>query len=486
MSVFSKKSKGEERPQRKNALAAPLTTRSKNGLFSTAMIALAVVIVVILNLAVSQIPVSWRQFDLSDNKAYSISDTTTTYMETLEEAIDITVVATKESTDSRIVSFLQRYANLSDLITLEWIDPVAYPSALTEYDCESNTVVVSCDATGQTRQISFDDILVLDDYYYYYYGTESYTSFDGEGQLTSAIDYVVSDVSYKIYVTENHGESDPATYMPTLKDRLEKNHFSIDTLSLLQSGSVPEDCDLLMICAPTADFSAEEIQMVEDYLAAGGQVTLFFEDATFERANLDSLLNTYGLQMTDGYVGDTSRYYPAAQSYYAFFPELDTDTDAAEGISDDALVLAVNSYGMTQIDPARDTITVTPFLETSDAGVLQVGQENVSGQYILGAIAEENLEDDTTSRLTVFSTSSVVNENLIAQFGDSIANLSVFMNTITSGYEDISNISIEARSLETPTNTVTNAGLWGLLFVAVLPIAVLAVGFVRWWKRRKL
>lgn len=486
MSVFSKKSKGEERPQQKNALAAPLTTRSKNGLFSTAMIALAVVIVVILNLAVSQIPAAWRQFDLSDNKVYSISDTTIDYLSTLEQSIDITVVATKETTDNRIVNFLQRYANLSDLVTLEWIDPVVYPSALTDYDCETDTVIVSCESTGQTRQISFDDILVLDDYYYYYYGTESYTSFDGEGQLTSAIDYVIADVSYKVYVTENHGESDPETYMPTLKDRLEKNHFTIETLSLLQTGSVPEDCDLLMICAPTADFSAEELQMVEDYLAAGGQVTLFFEDASFDRANLDSLLNTYGLQMTDGYVGDTSRYYPAAQSYYAFFPTLDSTTDAAEGISDDALVLAVNSYGMTQTDPARDTITVTPFLETSDSGVLQVGQETVSGQYILGATAEETLEDDTISRLTVFSTSSVVNESLIAQFGDSIANLSVFMNTVTSGYEDISNISIEARSLETPTNTVTNAGLWGLLFVAVLPIVALAVGFVRWWKRRKL
>lgn len=60
------------------------------------------------------------------------------------------------------------------------------------------------------------------------------------------------------------------------------------------------------------------------------------------------------------------------------------------------------------------------------------------------------------------------------------------MNTLTGGFEDVSNISIDAKSLETTYNTVTNAGLWSLLFLVALPIAVLIFGFVRWFRRRKL
>jgi ABC-2 type transport system permease protein len=467
------------KPERK---LQPLTRSSKNGLFSTALIAIAVVIVLVFNVAIGQLPDTVRQFDTSSTKIYDMSDTTLDYLANLEQDVTLTAVATKDSTDRRISTFLQRYANLSDHVTLEWIDPVAYPSALTEYDCDTNTLIVSCEATGQSRQIVFDDILVPDSYYLYMYQTAYYTSFDGEGQLTSAIDYVVADSTHTIYYTENHGESEPGTY---LSDRLEKNHFSVSSLSLLQTGSIPEDCDLLLINAPTKDLTADEVTMVTDYLAAGGQVHLTFGAESFDHPNLDSLLSTYGLALTDGYVGDTSRYYAATQSYFAFFPQLNSNTDAAEGIASDGLALLYNSYGLTQTDPARDTITVTTFLTTSSSGVLLEGEDMTEGTYVLGATATEEIDDDTTSHLTVVS-SSLIDDDIVGQFGDSVVNLSVFMNTITSGFEDVTNISIEAKSLETPTNTVSNAGLWSLLFLAVLPLTCLGLGIARWWKRRKL
>lgn len=489
MAIFQRNPKHPENstpdPKKTPALPGgkpqPLTSRSKNGLFSTALIILAVAIVLIFNLALGQIPENWRQFDLSDTKVYSISDTTTDYVADLEQEVQLIAVATKEDTDRRIVTFLQRYANLSDKINLEWIDPVAYPSALTDYNCEGNTLIVSCEATDRTYQVPFDSILVPDAYYQYMYQTTYYTSFDGEGQLTSAVDYVVSNASHQIYYTENHGE---ATIGTNLSDRLAKNHFTTSSLSLLQKGSVPEDCELLLINNPTADFTGEEITQISDYLAAGGKVHLVIGDTEFEHPNLDSLLNTYGLQLTEGYVGDTSRYYAAAQSYFAFFPELAIGTEAAENVSSDALTLVVSSFGLTQTDPARDTITVTPFLSTSSTGVMLQGQDTVDGEYLLGVTATEDV-DSGTAQFTV-CTSSLIDDNITSQFGDSIANLTVFMNTITSGFEDVSNISIDAKSLETPTNTVAAPGLWGLVYVAVLPVLCLALGVVRWWKRRKL
>ena len=44
---------------------------------------------------------------------------------------------TRTPLDSRIVRFLDIYADLSDHLTLEYTDPTVYPSALTEYGVEA-------------------------------------------------------------------------------------------------------------------------------------------------------------------------------------------------------------------------------------------------------------------------------------------------------------------------------------------------------------
>ena len=72
----------------------------------------------------------------------------------LEEDVEIHVLTDKDTLDSRIVRFLDIYTDLSDHLSLEYTDPTVYPSALTEYGVEADTVVVTCEATG--RQESFD------------------------------------------------------------------------------------------------------------------------------------------------------------------------------------------------------------------------------------------------------------------------------------------------------------------------------------------
>ncbi len=459
-----------------------LTTRSRNGLFSTGLICIVIAIVLIFNIAIGQIPEKYRQFDISTTQIYTMSQTTLDYMDGLEKDVDITVVSSKDNADDRIVRFLDRYAALSDHLKLEWIDPVVHPSALTEYDCTADTVIVS--AGDKTTQVPFSSILVSDDYYAYYYGTTYYTEFDGEGQLTSAIDYVLSDTSYSLCYTSNHGETAPGS---NLSDLLSKNHFEISSLSLMMDG-LPDDCDALLINCPTSDFSQSEIEQLKDYLSQGGKISLLWGSASFEHPNLDAFMEEYGLKMANGYIGDTTRYYQSAQSYFAFFPELDATSEAATGTNSDDLCLIYNSFGMEQVDPARDTIEVDPFLKTSANGIAAVEDDYQQGTYVIGATATETIDEDagTQARLTVFSSASLIDDSLTSEFGSSIINLTVYMNTLTAGFEDISTISIDSKSLEITYNTVTNAGVWSLLYLIALPAVFLIWGFMRWYHRRKL
>ena len=123
------------------------------------------------------------------------------------------------------------------------------------------------------------------------------------------------------------------------------------------------------------------------------------------------------------------------------------------------------------------------------------------GTYALGVVATESLTgaaeaeesgDDSgqkESRLTVISTESMID----AQVTDSFStreNQDLFMNTVTANFEEIENVAIEnvaieAKSLEVTYNTMQHAGLLSILIIFILPLLILVIGLMRWWKRRK-
>lgn len=477
------------------------TSGTRHGAYSVGLTVLVIAVVIVFNLIVGQIPEAYRNLDVSSTKIYDISDTTTELLDSLDSDVDMTVLAVKDSTDERITTFLSRYAALSDKIHMEWIDPVLHPSALTDYDTTENTIVVSCEDTGKTTTVSFDDILVLDEYSYYYYGTESYTEFDGEGQLTGAVNYVTNDTDHTIYQTTGHGESSLST---TITDLMEKNSYTLSEVNLLMTTSVPDDCDLLLMDAPTTDLSADESEMLRSYLADGGKVMILFGDtSSAELPNLSEVLSEYGMEAADGYIADPTRCYQG--NYYYIFPELSVSGDMADGISSE-MVLLTNAHGMNLVDPARDTISTTSFMSSSDQSYAVTEETQEQGSYTLGAVATEQIEnsdedtEDTDggddeaadsdsaeteeSRLTVISAGSLIDQSITDAFPQ-LENTKLFMNAVTANFEGVQNLSIEAKSLGTEYNTMQHVGLLSFLVIFGIPAVILIGGFVVWFRRRR-
>ena len=477
------------------------TSGTRHGAYSVGLTVIVIAIIIVINLVAGQIPEAYRNLDVSSTKIYDISDTTTELLDSLEEDVDMTILAVKDETDDRITTFLSKYDALSDHVSMEWVDPVLHPSALTEYDASENTVVISCEATGRTTTVSFDDILVPDMYSYYYYGSESYTEFDGEGQLTSAVNYVTNDVEKTIYQTTGHGEG---TLSDTITDLMDKNNYSLTELNLLMTTSIPEDCDLLFMYAPTTDLSEDEAEMIGSYLDQGGKVMILLgETNAAELPNLEGILEEYGIQSAGGYIADPQRCYQG--NYYYIFPELSLSGDMADGISSE-MVLLINAHGLNVIDPSRDTITTTSFMSSSDQAfdVTETTQEQ--GSYSLGAVAEESVstsDDDSSSddadteessdeseteelmsRLTVISAGSLIDPQITDSFTQ-LENTTVFMNAVTANFDGVQNLSIEAKSLGTEYNTVQYTGLFSFIVVFGIPAVILIGGIVVWFRRRK-
>ena len=469
------------------------STTSRNGSYSVGMIVLVIGIAVVVNMIAGQIPESYRNIDVSDNKIYEITDTSREMLKSLDKEIKFTVFAEKDSTDERIQTFLKKYTGLSDKIEVEWVDPVLHPSELTENNMEADGILISCEETGKSTSVTFDDILVTDEYSYYMTGSSSPTEFDGEGQFTSAINFVASGETKKLYYTSGHGEQ---TFSSSVTELLEKNNIEGEEVNLLMTNEIPEDCELLMLYAPTADISEEEKERILSYMSEGGKVFIILGEMEGDAPNLDALLNEYGMQREEGYIADMQRNYQG--NYYYIFPEITATGELAEGLSSD-MVLLVNAHGLTMTDAARDTISVTEFMQTSSQAYAVTEETQEEGTYTLGAVAtetisseEEDAEDESSdseeetkeSRLTVVSSDSLIDSQLTDNLA-TLENLDLFMNAVTSNFDDTQNVAIEAKGLEITYNTMKHTGVTGMVAIVGIPALVLLFGFMKWWKRRK-
>ena len=457
---------------------------SKRGSYTLAMTSIVIAIVIIFNMIVNLIPENKRQFDISSTNIYEISSKSKKIINNVDHDVTFYVLAEKSNTDKRIKTFINKYASLSDKIHIKWIDPVLHPSALTKYGTEENNIVISCKKTNRTTTVSFDDILVSSASYYS--TSSSASSFDGDGQLTSALNYVTSNKEYKAYYTSGHGESSLSSEVTSL---LTKSRISTSDLLLMTATSIPDDCDLLIIDGATSDFTKDEVKLLSSYLKKGGKVVTLLAQTNKSMKNLYGLLKDYGLTVQSGYIADTERSYQG--NYYYLIPNLSVSGDMASGISSNS-VMMINSKGMTQSTPVRDSISTDAFMTTSSNGYAVTEKKQTQGTYVLGATSTESVKVKNSkgkkvtkeSCLTVYGSNMLIDEQITSSFS-SLENLTLFTNSVTASLDNADNVSISPKSLEVSYNTIAHPGPFSILVVFVIPVGLIVGGFIVWFRRRR-
>lgn len=446
------------------------TKAFRKGSYSTVIMVVIIAIVIAANVMFSKLPTAARNIDVSSNNLYSIGDTTHSVLDGLKNDVEIVVIKDKESTDKRISTLLAKYADYSDHIKVTYKDPVLYPSVLTTYDTEENNIVIKCDATDKTTKVAFSDIIVTSTSYY---GSTYETSFDGEGQLTKAIDYVSNENNKLIYTISGHGESDLGK---NISELISKSNFNVKSVNLLVDNGIPDDCDMLICNQPTKDLADDELKLLREYMENGGKMTVVLADTTTETPNFDALMADYGISKVNGYIADTERYY--GQNVYQIFPNYSSG-DITGKFGSEEYTLLFGSLGLKV--EKTDGVTVDEFLTTSNKGAAVVGENDYTeGKYTLAAAATKD-----ESRFTVFGSASIIDDKFTSYYTN-LMDLQVFMNSITANFDDVSNISIDSISLQTTYNTIANGSGIGAIFIGIIPVALLILGFLRWFGRRKL
>lgn len=458
----------------------------KGGSYSLIITAVLLAVLIVVNIFASTMPTTLTKYDISSSKLYSITSNTKAVVNNLQQDVTIYWIVQADQEDSIIENLLGKYDGLSSHIDVVKKNPDVFPTFAEQYTDEevvNNSLIV--ESGERYRFISYDDMYEYETDYYSY--TYNVTGFDGEGAITSAIDYVVTEDLPKIYVLEGHGEGELPT---TFSDAVEKENIEGDTLSLLNVDEIPEDADAIMIYAPQSDISEEEKTMLADYADNGGKLLVIagpVEDA--ELTNLNSLLADYGVTVETGIVIEGNRNNYAFGYPYILMPDMLSHDITDPLIEDRYYPIVPLAQGMTITDTSG---MVTELMSTSSDAFSKIAgfaldtydkeDDDIDGPFSVAV----SIETDGAGQIVWFSATDFLDDMYNAY--SSGANVDLVMNAVSSLVGEREAISIRSKSINYSYLTISEetSSTLKLLMIGIFPLAYLGIGVcVIIAKRRK-
>ena len=339
------------------------------------------------------------QLDYSFNNITTQGEATENLLDSLTRDVRMYAVFSDGSEDSQLIALLNRYQARTPHITWSQENLTRNPLLLQlassygdDSAVNSDCLIIRCEETGRTRVLTAEDY--IERTYDAEQGLYTITGWQYEKSISEAILYVTADSLPRMQILSGHGELDE-TSTTVMEDYLTSANYDLSRVNLLTDGA-PDPEAPLMILSPTKDLSETELQMLTDYVQAGGDlfITVSYTDPD-ELPNFYALYRLYGFEPIPGLVlEDEAR----TDAYYESIPNLiptmlttdATGTLVAAGY--DTLILA----GARALE--------TPTQQDSTLSVY-VALESTEGAYIrtLGAGSTVSIERQADDRTGPFA-----------------------------------------------------------------------------------
>ncbi len=477
--------------------------RLKYGSFATVMTVVFIAIVIIINMIMTALTERFPlNIDLTSENIYQISDECKDYLQDLEKDVTITILANEgdfsgygtyyDQAERMIKSFVQN----SSKITLEYVDIVQNPSYVNNYpDLSLNVNDILITSEYRTRQLDINDL--------FYVSTDqsgniSSVSSKAEKVITSALLAVSSADIPKVVFLTGHGEADPSL----LKSLLENNGYETADCAITTE-EIPEDAEMVVMFVPTYDLDEESLKKLDAFLnndnQLGKNLLYFGYGGQGELPNLNAFLAEWGITVEEGMVFETN-----SSNIYNMIPYMATaeyvNTElAASLVENNIRLLLPYGKGMRVAFEAsgnKSTEVLAQYSET--AGIVPVVDGEIDTSYISednasGPVPAIVLSTQRTYDGTVPLESKVVAVSAGAAFADSsimentsFGNADYILSIINNVNAQDQSISIVSKSMDTTVLTLSTSQqrTLGLIFVILVPIAVLVCGIVVWLRKR--
>lgn len=509
----------------------------KRGGYAVAIIALVIAVAIVVNILTGLLAKRVTlEFDMTADKKNSVSKENAEYIKNeVDKEINIYVLSPSAEAYAQggmaqaaqssmfyantseyylqTTVLLEQYERLNSKINIEYIDPngTEVGEIVSKYGVNYSygDIIVTCDFEQDGKKFNNDRTLTLVDVYTYTenneYAAMGVTMYEINGScletsLTSAIASVTSTESVKVGLITSHSRSGIFSYYKKL---LETNNFEVSEIEDTFISKISDEYDAIVIAAPTKDFASEELSAISDYLENGGKMgknLIFYGDSTYQNLpNLYNFLEEWGIIIENGIVFETNDSLHISGEF-ATYLSLSATSDISF-INAGAYYLSGYNIAMYESKTSYAGRETKTLLTTNGSSVIvPVGTDSSVAPN--DALEKRKLSACILSKESDYVDNVPVSSNVIAfssvdfiseSYALSYRSLADYDGLNVNSLRYITGVNEIKKVFETKTIEETSqlyvvssqaAKNMRIVFAAIIPVLVLLVAFVIFFRRR--
>lgn len=229
-----------------------------------------------------------KQWDLTKNRRYSLSDQTKKVLGGLDQ--DVRVWYFQRGAELRNAEDrMSRFTRVSRHLKVQYVDPVANPGRAQEFEARGPYPLLVVER-GTRRERA---------------------SNDSEQDVVNAVIKVTRDTSKTVCFAEGSGERSLADGgdrgYSGVKAALEKNQYQTQPVVLAREPAVPASCTVLVVAGPERDLLPHVTDALKRYVGGGGKAMVMIEPPVKQDyPNVVALLKEWKLEAGKDVVVDVS------------------------------------------------------------------------------------------------------------------------------------------------------------------------------------
>ncbi|MCQ2528234.1 MAG: GldG family protein [Saccharofermentans sp.] len=471
-----------------------------------------IAIVILFNVIIDKILGKSLSFDMTASGHNTISEQSEEYLNSLPDGASIRIVGLFEEPASYsdtpleyIVPLLQDYAKKSSgKVTVEYVDPTAYPYIISELD--PTGIYDVANSAGLYAVCYEGKVSIIDPYDCFTYEQIFNESI---GQPVDQPRYNIAESKFtntminltKGYTNKAYIVADPRSTVKSVQLEAMLNNLGVEVEYLDYSDAnfkVPLDCEILFLNGVSSDITETCAEALNTYLSIGGKmvVTADFVRIANNGANLNNLntkvLNNRGINIEEFTVRETNSTYmfPGDASGYVFYASTSDQDVMSLGGSDKYVVQT--PFILNKVSTKYDSSMTVTSLLTSSAQAVKVdytGTDVIQGDFSV-AMKSAGVNEGTYE-LYVFGFTTITSDDYMSTVPSSDSNVKLIRNIVKGSLNVNDTFEVESKnlanySIDTSKLSLNGSSAMIVILVAGIPLALIVAGVIVYTKRKNL
>ena len=517
----------EEETEKEEKPASGFRKKLKYGSMFYIVIALVVAIVVVMNIMVSVIGKrSPMKIDLTPDDRFELSDESIEAVKNINKDVTITVTAKRDYFDALasywrgqtgydtpfelIPELLDKYSVYAKQgkgsIDVRYVDMDVDPDIINQYkkfyngDIERGSIIVS--SGDRVSVISSTDVMnmITPDQYTAQTTGEYKFKFTGESTITSAITNICDAHPVKTaFAMTMNGASmfDAQSYGSAVNafenELLAKNGYDCTDVDIALDDIKPEDYDMVVVFAPSVDFSEDIIKKLSDFLYNGGKYDrnlIYVPDVSKTNLpNIEAFLADWNIKVENEIICDDQYNIGAA---YAIVLKV-SDSEAVGTLPNDKLpIVSPYTRTLTEITKNNGNIVKSIISSYDEAYTVSITDKNAEvgekGEKSAVMLSQKQTSEDFnvyTSSVLALGSPDMLDSRYIS-LNTTYNNANVVISAINqiAGKENSTVILDKSLQYSAISPSTDQAKFIQILVCWVIPFIIAAIGITVLLRRR--